>query len=259
MNCTEANDLKNAYVDGELDAMHCMELEEHLKSCTNCTRAKSNLENLRSSIRLDEQYFRAPTRLQRQIRSALRFDEEPAAPAASWLQQFWFKFAAVSLVTALLAWVVALQLNVRSSTDRLTQEVASAHYRSLMADHLTDVLSSDKHTVKPWFAGRVDFGVTVVDLVDHDFPLIGGRLDYLQDRSVAALVYGRQKHRINLFTWPAPNNTPETIKVTSYHGFNLVRWRAAGMNFWAVSDLNRGELSDFAQLISEQTPAAPKP
>jgi len=260
MNCTEANDLKHAYVDGELDAMHCMELEEHLKSCPNCTLAKSNLENLRSAIRLDEQYFRAPTRLQRQIRSALRFDEEPAGPVASWLQQFWFKFAAVSLVTALLAWLVALQLNIRSSTDRLTDEIASAHYRSLMAEHLMDVASSDKHTVKPWFTGRVDFGVPVVDLTDHGYPLIGGRLDYIQDRSVAALVYKRnQKHVINLFIWPESNDKAETQRPASYRGFNLVQWCAAGMNFWAVSDLNRGELSEFAQLIKEQTPAAPKP
>jgi anti-sigma factor RsiW len=259
MNCTEANNLKDAYLDGELDAMHSGDMEAHLKSCPNCSAARSNLENLRAAMRSDEMYFRAPTRLQRQIRSALRFDEEPATPVASWLQQFWFKFAAVSLVTALLAWLVALQLNVRSSTDRLAEEITSGHVRSLMAGHLTDVASSDGHTVKPWFIGRLDYGVTVVDTTEHGFPLIGGRLDYIRGRQVAALVYQRKKHVINLFTWPDALETAESERASSYHGYNLVHWCASGMEFWAVSDLNRGELGDFAQLIKEQTPTAPKP
>jgi len=133
--------------------------------------------------------------------------------------------------------------------DFSIDEIVSGHVRSLMADHLTDVASSDKHTVKPWFDGKLDFSPAVVDLADHGFPLVGGRLDYLGSRSVAALVYARQKHFINLFVWPSTREGDLGEPKSSRHGFHLIHWNAAEMSYWAVSDLNPAELEEFAGLI----------
>lgn len=128
-----------------------------------------------------------------------------------------------------------------------------------MANHLTDVLSSDQHTVKPWYDGKVDFAPLVVDLKEHGFPLFGGRLDYLENRPVAALVYQRQKHFINLFIWPATNAAPLEKKTFIRKGYNLIHWTDAGMTFWAVSDLNSSELHDFEELIKgHAAPSIPR-
>jgi len=134
--------------------------------------------------------------------------------------------------------------------QRLAEEVVSSHVRSLMANHLTDVESSDQHTVKPWFDGKVDFAPTVTNLTEHGFPLIGGRLDYLHGRPVAAEVYQRNKHKINLFVWPATRNRITMKKVSVEKGYNVISWEAAGMNYSTVSDLNPTELREFADLLN---------
>jgi anti-sigma factor RsiW len=136
--------------------------------------------------------------------------------------------------------------------DHITQEIISGHVRSLMADHLTDVASSDQHTVKPWFNGKLDFSPPVKDLSDHGFPLVGGRLDYLENRPVAALVYRHRKHFINLFIWPSAHGSDIGKKTLASDGYNLIHWEESGMVYWAVSDLNIGELQEFAQLIQNQ-------
>ena len=163
---------------------------------------------------------------------------------------------------AALAAVIALSivplLRRPLTTDLLVDEIVSGHVRSLMADHLTDVASSDKHTVKPWFDGKLDFSPAVVDLADHGFPLVGGRLDYLRNRSVAALVYARQKHFINLFVWPSTRDGGVGEPKLSRHGFNVIHWKASEMTYWAVSDLNPAELEEFAGLIRERVAAAPR-
>jgi anti-sigma factor RsiW len=140
-------------------------------------------------------------------------------------------------------------LFVSSADNRLAEEVVSNHVRSLMANHLTDVASSDQHTVKPWFAGKIDFAPPVTDLKEHGFELIGGRLDYLQDRQVAAEIYQRNKHIINLFVWPASQNRNSSKKFTVNKGYNVLSWESFGMNYSAVSDLNPVELREFADLL----------
>jgi anti-sigma factor RsiW len=153
---------------------------------------------------------------------------------------------AAGVVVVLLA--VSVTLN-QAADNRLTEEVVSSHIRSRMADHLTDVASSDQHTVKPWFAGKVDFAPPVTDLAEHGFRLVGGRLDYLQNRPVAAEVYRRNDHVINLFVWPASKNRSTTKKLSVAKGYNVISWESSGMNYCAVSELNPVELREFADLL----------
>src|SRR5439155_24132787 len=161
----------------------------------------------------------------------------------------WFKWGIPIAGTALIAFLLATSF-IRASTDeRLAQEVTANHVRSLMATHLTDVTSSDQRTVKPWFDGKIDFSPPVKDLAAQGFPLVGGRLDYLQNRPVAALIYQRHKHLINLFVWPATRNSSRTKKLVVRQGYNLIHWNESGMTFWAVSDLNPVELREFVELI----------
>jgi anti-sigma factor RsiW len=145
--------------------------------------------------------------------------------------------------------LVAALTFVPTVDKRLTGEVVSSHVRSMMANHLTDVASSDQHTVKPWFDGKVDFAPPVTNLTAFGFPLVGGRLDYLQSRPVAAAVYQRNKHIINLFVWPASRNRNTTKKLGVEKGYNVISWEGPGMNFCAVSDLNPVELREFTDLL----------
>ena len=249
MSCTEPRPLVHAHLDGELDLVDSLKAEAHLGECAICSRAYDGGLRLRSSLRANELRFRAPGDLRRRVRRGLRAEAKlDAIPRTAWRRLSFGTAAALAAALALLVWP---ELGRRGASGPLIDEIVSAHVRSLMADHLTDVASSDKHTVKPWFDGKLDFSPAVVDVADHGFPLVGGRLDYLRTRAVAALVYGRQRHFINLFVWPSEEKEPEEASLAR-HGYEIVHWRQAGMSYWAVSDLNASALAEFAALVREK-------
>jgi len=245
MNCQQAKSLLDSYADGELEASAIVELEQHLQNCPGCASSWLNLQSLKKSLKQESLFFTAPEELQRRIKSALPSPAKttPQRPIWNWN---WLT-ATMSGATVCLAMLLMVTLNRPSSEQQLTQEIVSSHIRSLMATHVLDVVSTDKHTVKPWFNGRLDFSPPVNDLAAQEFPLIGGRLDYLGGRSVAALVYQRQKHVINVFIWPAKEADSNPAVLAPRQGYHLIHWSDAGMVFWAVSDLNEKELLEFVQ------------
>ena len=251
MNCRDFNELTHAYADGELDVIRALELEKHFADCANCSRAYQNLRALKSAFQSPQLYFSAPVALQRKLRSSIR-TQQPATPNTGFNWREIFRIAMPAAAVALVALLLVPYLLGTSRQNQLIQEVVSSHVRSLMVDHKTDVASSDQHTVKPWFQGKLDFTPPVTDLADHGFPLIGGRLDYFQGRPVAALVYQRHQHVINLFVWPSPQEGATPPVLTTSRGFNLIHWSASGMNYWAVSDLNRDELAEFARFVTQR-------
>ena len=250
MTCEEARRLLPAYADGELDLSQSLAFEQHLESCPDCAAALRVHKGLSQAVR-GLPYHRAPdtlrARLQRQLPQA------EAAPATAVVAaprrrrdlSRWGMSIAAGLVLAV---GLNVGLSTRRADDGLREELVAAQVRSLQADHLNDVASTDQHTVKPWFAGKLDYAPPVRDLSVQGYPLVGGRLDYIGRREVAALVYHRRKHTINLYVWPAQEDAALAPAGQTREGYSLVHWRNEGMEYWAVSDLNAAELREFAKL-----------
>jgi anti-sigma factor RsiW len=250
LSCQQTHELIHGYLDGELDLVKSLEIEKHLEQCPACTQNYEGLRTLQSRLRDNSLRFDPPAKLEKRLRSALRKESEPRSPIFRWS---WAVAAASLLAAVVIIWTVA-SISSRPSPDEvLAQEVVASHVRSLMANHLTDVPSSDRHTVKPWFDGKLDFSPTVKDLAQQGFALTGGRLDYIGNRPVAALVYQRRQHSINVFVWPATEAPATNGKASERQGYNVIRWSNGGMTYWAVSDLNLAELQQFVQLLQEQT------
>ncbi|MHB8629772.1 MAG: anti-sigma factor family protein [Aggregatilineales bacterium] len=260
MNCDEVRNLVDAYADNELDLVTGLSIERHLQTCAGCQPIYQNRLTLRSNLSADSLYFRAPADVQKRLMASLRRADHPANrfPFVDWLlARPWVSAAATLGVLVIAALVVTLSHSgsTPGALDTVAQEVLSSHIRSLMAGHLTDVTSTDQHTVKPWFDGKLDFIPPVIDLTAQGFPLLGGRLDYLENNPVAALVYGSDKHLINLFVWPANESSQaETINNTP-QGYHLIHWVQGQMNYWAVADVEVSKLEAFAQLIRAQVPS----
>lgn len=267
MNCEEAKDRLAADLDGELDPMASRDLARHVAGCPECGRARVVAFALRARVREGLATFAAPDALRERLAAQFASPAPAAAPARPTLiarparARFeWgsraLGIAAVLLVLATGAWVVAQRLGADGfggGAGRLAEDVVSAHVRALQVDHLADVVSTDQHTVKPWFAGKLDYSPQVTDFADAGFPLVGGRLDYVGGRAVAALVYARRKHVINVFEWPmAPGAASRPLATSSERGFHVVRGADGGFEYWCVSDLNAEELAAFARkLMSE--------
>ena len=248
MNCREVQPLIDGYVDGELGPIHNREIEEHLQSCSVCSKLHHEHQALQAATRDSSLYFKAPATLQRRIWSSLRQDRksQPILSIAPWR---WVGIAASLTLVAILTWRVVPLVQSPVADDQLIQEVTSAHVRSLMVSHLVDIQSSDRHVVKPWFTGKLDFAPPVVDLGERGFPVIGGRLDYLGNRAVAVVVYKRREHVINLFIWPAAQDSAVKTTPVTQQGYHLFHWTQSDMAYWAVSDLNIKELLEFVRLV----------
>ncbi|HEU0107098.1 MAG TPA: anti-sigma factor [Vicinamibacteria bacterium] len=247
MSCGEpAARLLEAYLDGELDLVRSLEVERHLEECEPCSAALSRHRALRSALRDASLYYEPPKRLEDRLRTELGKGSK-AAKSGGLARWRWQAVAASLPVIAALAWALVAIPRGPSNDELVSQEVVSAHVRSLMAQHLTDVASSDRHTVKPWFNGKLDFSPEVKDLAGDGYPLVGGRLDYIGGRGVAALVYQREKHPINVFVWPEPDARAAADGESSLRGYNVIRWRRSGMRYSAVSDLNPPELRELAR------------
>ena len=251
MDCREAHNLIDAYFDRELDRAAGERVERHLDGCPDCAAAADRLAVLRSAAR--ELREPAPPALDSLIRASLRQDLDARRTRTLSL---WRAVAVAACIVAVasLAWSLSnAPSGPRGGT--LAAEVVSSHVRSLMADHLVDVVSSDQHTVKPWFTGKIDFSPDVHDFADHGFALVGGRMDYLAGHAVVALVYRHQKHVINAFTWPAAANERRDDTAATEAGYHILRWRDGAMNWCLVSDASDATLQELRRLI-EQYPAA---
>jgi anti-sigma factor RsiW len=239
VNCEEAKNLIHPLIDGELDAYNAAAVEAHAESCAGCAAELSSLRDLQTKIASARLRYHAPESLRRQIDRVL---PQPAARPSrrEWLKGFAFG-AGLSAVAASGAFLFVIR---NDADQRILGDVVSAHLRSLEPDHLTNVLSSDRHTVKPWFNGRLDVAPPVIDLTAEGFNLIGGRLDAIGGKMVAAIVYKKRAHIINLFVAPGASEArPATLE--KVQGFNIRRWAENGLALWAISDINAGELDEF--------------
>src|SRR6266516_464967 len=273
MNCEQAKELMDGYLDGELDPITSQAIEQHLRDCHNCEQAYKAHTALSHAISRGAPYYKAPTGLRERIQSSLREEiaEQPArtvAPDArpqsatkqpdprsilfgtSWN---WLALAAAIVFAAIIDWNLLPGLQRSDAEQFLATQLIASHVRSLMANHLADVASSDQHTVKPWLDAKLDFAPPVVDLSSEGFPLVGGRLDYFDTRPVATLVYQRRKHFINLFVWPAASDSAKTTKAITHQGYQLLHWADPDFNYWAVSDVNANDLQTFKQQFEVQT------
>jgi anti-sigma factor RsiW len=249
--CQETQTLLHAYVDGELEMTANLEFEKHLEACPACVQAHARLRQLQRALQTQLPYHTPPRQLRFKVQTALRRAGRPAS-ARHLAPPRWFAIAACVAVVLLGGWALATVLapSPNQGGDIVVRELVAAHIRSLMVDkHQLDVESSDRHTVKPWFKGKIDFAPTVQDFSQQGFPLVGGRLDYLDNRPVAVLVYKRREHPINLFIWPVGAAADAAQSTIERQGYHLVRWTQTGMNYSAVSDLDVRELQDFAKLV----------
>ena len=241
MTCDEARILLHALIDGELDAGHAREVEDHIAGCAACAAELAAYRTMSKAIAGADLRYTAPPALRRRIEASLPQSQAPSRRAVL------RGFAMGSAVSAIAATgLVAIVL--RSDDEaRIESEIVSAHLRSLQAGHLTDVISTDQHTVKPWFNGKLDVAPPVVDLTAQGFTLIGGRLDYVDARAIGAIVYRRRAHVINLFVAQAASAEPHAARIETIQGFNIRRWSERGLNYWAVSDLAADELAEFGE------------
>ena len=254
MDCTHARSLLHGYLDRELDLESVIAVDEHLKSCVGCKQIYGQYSALQSAVRQNTSYFIAPPALAGRIRAQIG-ELAAYAPAKAvesrsrWYQlDQWLRFGTAVAATAAVTWVTALQLISPSQDDAISEQVIAGYARSGLTSHITNVETSDRHTVKPWLSGKLDFSPSVVDLAAEGFPLVGGRLDYVDHRSVATLVYRHRQHLINLFVWPnSKSDKPAAMQTLSKRGYYLLHWADSGMTYWAISDVNPVDLKTFAQ------------
>ncbi len=250
LSCNEAMELLPTYGDGELDLPRAVALEKHLETCAGCKAALATQRALSDGVR-KLPYHRAPASLRARLSPQLPVTVETSPARVQLRRRSWAPWAAALAASLALSVGINVFWSGQQAQTRLEDELIAGHVRSLMPGHLQDVASSDHHTVKPWFTGKLDYSPPVKDLSAQGFALTGGRLDYINQRSVAALAYRHGPHTINLFICPAKNGKILAPVLDARRGYNLVHWADGAMNYWAVSDLNAEELKTFAALLQE--------
>ena len=257
----QAFELLPGYIDEELSLSESLEFERHLASCERCKRAYEQQRQVSAQLRQNDLRMEAPPELAKRIRAALPVQRSLWQRLGERLGGFsgfggpgrtgglggtlgWAPVGAMVVSLVALSWSAGLYLSLPSGDTHLTQELVDSHVRSLQFDHLYDVISTDRHTVKPWFDGKIDFAPPVVDLAQQGYPLVGGRLDYLNGHAVAVMVYRYKLHPINLYVWPG-SEAGATPHIYERQGYHLAHWSAAGMNYWAITDAGEGELNGF--------------
>ena len=249
--------LIDGYVDGEIDPVRSGEIERHISGCAVCRRSYDSRRSLHALVGGAATYYRAPAGLEARILAGI--GERPAERgAARQPSREWMRLAASTLIAALFGGALTYWSVVPDPDAVLVHEVVAGHVRALLGEgRLVDVASSDEHTVRPWLDNRLDYAPPVVDFTAEGYPLVGGRLDFLNARPVAALVYQHRKHVIQLFVWPAEHGARHEARAQTERGLNVLRWSDGAMNYWIVSDVNAKELADLAKMI--QAGATPKP
>lgn len=257
MDHEQAFELLPGYIDEELSLSEALEFERHLAGCAQCKRAYDQQRQVSAQLRQGDMRFDAPEELVKRIRASLPVrrawwqrlgDLSEFAKGTGGGARMWAPAGAMALSLVALTWSAGLYLSTPSGETRFTQELVDSHVRSLQFNHLSDVISTDRHTVKPWFDGKLDFAPPVVDLAQQGYPLTGGRLDYLNGRTVAVMVYRYKLHPINLYVWPG-NDAGATPRIEERLGYHLAHWSAGGMNFWAITDAGDSELNGFVTTL----------
>jgi anti-sigma factor (TIGR02949 family) len=250
VSCELTPSVLHGYLDGELDAARAADFERHLISCPECVAALEANENLRSTLQRAALYEPAPPALRQALQAQLGAPRSSVTPIRNPAPWRWLAIAATFLLAVFLGWRLFPALRGGQNETALASAIVDAHLRSLQPGHLEDVQSTDQHTVKPWFDGKLDFAPPVHDFVEDGFPLQGGRLDVVHGRTVAVLVYGRRKHLINVFVWPTSEPDSEPIS-GSQLGYHWVDWRKSGMELCAVSDVSPDDLANLHHLLTQ--------
>jgi anti-sigma factor (TIGR02949 family) len=245
MECKDLQEQLQRYIDGELPADRRSAADAHVAGCADCRRLVREEQDWQQTVRRAASYYTAPEPLRVRITGMARRAATSPAPAAR--RRGWAMAASLLLAVALSS-AVTTYVATPSSTALIEQEVVASHVRSLQLNHIADVASSDQHTVKPWFHGKINYAPPVEDFAADGFPLIGGRLDYIARQPVAVLVYRHAEHPINVFVLPTGERNG-ALRASVDNGFNVLHWTRNGMSFWAVSDLNAAELADFEKLL----------
>jgi len=252
MECDATLRLLDAYVDAELDAGDAAALDAHLIGCAACREQHLALRALKAAVKAKAPYHRAPARLRAAVGPQV-VRREPWR-IGRFLRPAWLTHAVAAGVAAVLAAGITLQLVVPSPYQTAAEDVVASHARSLIAQQIVDVVSSDQHTVKPWFNGRLDFTPPVKDTAAEGFPLVGGRIDYVNERQVAALVYRRRLHYIDVFVWPRGRDDAAALRETARRGYNVLSWSDRAFTYFTVSDLDPVELREFVRHLGAPEP-----
>ncbi|HEX6880494.1 MAG TPA: anti-sigma factor [Terriglobales bacterium] len=248
MSCELAHSAVHGYFDGELDAVRAEDFENHLETCAECQGSLEHIDSLRRRLQQSALYHQASPQLRARVRQKIASERPRVGVVARWRQ---FLVPALAALTIGLMSAAFFAVQSHRDPERLTSELLDAHVRSLQPGHLTDVQSTDQHTVKPWFDGKLDFIPPVTDHATQGFPLIGGRLDVVNGRDVAALVYSRRKHIINVFVWPLRDGERPIASTASRQGYNWILWSAESMQFCVISDVSPSDLQQLRSLMKE--------